>query len=204
MVCPNCCKRAFSSCGERGLLSGCGMTASHCSGFSCCRAWGLGMRAVVAAVHGLSCFMECAVFLGPGIEPVSLALQDGFLTTGPPGKSLLLHFNSNHQFTITSSLVYRSYLSKPSSQSWSICLWLFWLLFNRLCQDFFLFFVKCRKPHDPQASVSGPELSPKEYFSSSGPPLPGLLPQVVSFWSWDNSNEPSSLCLSQPVLTMAP
>ena len=94
MVCPNCCKRAFSSCGERGLLSGCGMRASHCSGFSCCRAWGLGMRAVVAAVHGLSCFMECAIFLGPGIEPVSLALQDGFLTTGPPGKSLLLHFNS--------------------------------------------------------------------------------------------------------------
>ena len=23
---------------------------------------------------------------GPGIEPVSLALQGGFLTTGPPGK----------------------------------------------------------------------------------------------------------------------
>ena len=94
MVCFNCCKRAFSSCGERGLLSSCGMRASHCSGFSCCRAWILGMRAVVAAVHGLSCFMECAIFLGPGAEPVSLALQDGFLTTGPPGKSLLLHFNS--------------------------------------------------------------------------------------------------------------
>ena len=25
---------------------------------------------------------------GPGIEPVSPALADGFLTTGPPGKSL--------------------------------------------------------------------------------------------------------------------
>ena len=28
----------FSSCGEQGLLSGCGTQASHCSGFSCCRA----------------------------------------------------------------------------------------------------------------------------------------------------------------------
>ena len=27
---------AFSSCGEQGLLSSCGMRASHCSGFSCC------------------------------------------------------------------------------------------------------------------------------------------------------------------------
>lgn len=49
---------------------------------------------MVAAVHGLSSFMECAIFLGAGIELVSLALQDGFLTTVPPSKSLSLHFNS--------------------------------------------------------------------------------------------------------------
>ena len=30
---------------------------------------------------------------GPGIEPVSPALADGFLTTGPPGKSLGCFFN---------------------------------------------------------------------------------------------------------------
>ena len=33
---------AFSSCGEQGLLSSCGGRASHCSGFSCCRAQALG------------------------------------------------------------------------------------------------------------------------------------------------------------------
>ena len=32
---------------------------------------------------------------GPGLELASPALQSGFLTTGPPGKSLLLSFNFN-------------------------------------------------------------------------------------------------------------
>ena len=32
----------------------------------------------------------------PGIEPVSLALQGGFLTTGPPGKPLLYPWCFNH------------------------------------------------------------------------------------------------------------
>ena len=34
---------AFSRCGEQGLLSSYGVEASHCSGFSCCRAWALGL-----------------------------------------------------------------------------------------------------------------------------------------------------------------
>ena len=33
-----CCARVFSSFGEQGLLSRCSTPASHCSGFSCCRA----------------------------------------------------------------------------------------------------------------------------------------------------------------------
>ena len=33
----HCCLRAFCS-GERGLLSSCGVQASHCSGFSCVQA----------------------------------------------------------------------------------------------------------------------------------------------------------------------
>ena len=37
-----CCVWVFSSCGERGLLSRCDVRFSHCSGFSCCRAWALG------------------------------------------------------------------------------------------------------------------------------------------------------------------
>ena len=39
-----CCRRAFSSCRERGLLSSCGARASHCSGFSCCRTWALELQ----------------------------------------------------------------------------------------------------------------------------------------------------------------
>ena len=36
------CKRAFSSCGEQGMIAGCGAWASHCGGFCCCRAWAVG------------------------------------------------------------------------------------------------------------------------------------------------------------------
>ena len=36
--------RAFSSCCEQGLLTGCSARASQPGGFSCCRAWALGPR----------------------------------------------------------------------------------------------------------------------------------------------------------------
>ena len=41
----------------------------------------------VVAVCVLSCPVACGI-LGPqpGVEPMSPALEDGFLTTGPPGK----------------------------------------------------------------------------------------------------------------------
>ena len=46
------------------------------------------MWASVVVVHGLSCLMASWVLVpGPGIEPVSSALEDGFLTTGPPRNS---------------------------------------------------------------------------------------------------------------------
>ena len=36
-------------------------------------------------VRGLSCSAACGILVpGPGIEPMSPALQGGFLTTGPP------------------------------------------------------------------------------------------------------------------------
>lgn len=97
----SCCMWAFSSCGERGLLS-CGAWASHWSGFSCggagalgrtgfssCRAWAeqlrlLGSRAQ-AEVYGLSCSVACGLFwdqesnLGP-------CTARKFLPTGPPEK----------------------------------------------------------------------------------------------------------------------
>ena len=39
----HCCVRAFSGCGEQGLLTSCGAWASHGNGFSCCRAQALGL-----------------------------------------------------------------------------------------------------------------------------------------------------------------
>ena len=37
--------RLFSSCGEQGLVSSCGVWASHCGGFSCCWAQAIGCKA---------------------------------------------------------------------------------------------------------------------------------------------------------------
>ena len=39
-----CCVQAFSSCSKGELLFSCGVRASHCSGFFCCRAQDLGQR----------------------------------------------------------------------------------------------------------------------------------------------------------------
>ena len=94
-----CCVRAFSSCGEWGLL----FIAVHrlIAVASLFRAWALGMRASVVWHVGsavvprrLSSCGARAYLLhgmwdlpGPGLEPVSPALAGGFLTTEPPGKS---------------------------------------------------------------------------------------------------------------------
>ena len=69
-----------------------------CRLLSSCGAWAPeNVDSVVAAhglsgcAHGLSCPMACGILVpGPGMELASPALQGGFLTTGPPGKSLLL------------------------------------------------------------------------------------------------------------------
>ena len=46
-------------------------------------------QASVVVALGLSCSIACELLLpGPGIKPMSPALQGGFLTTGLPGKSL--------------------------------------------------------------------------------------------------------------------
>ena len=46
--------QAFASCGERGLLSGCGAVASLCGGFSGDRAQALGVQASIVAAGGLT------------------------------------------------------------------------------------------------------------------------------------------------------
>ena len=50
----HCCGQTFSSCSELGLLSHCDARASHCGGFSCCRARALGTQASVVVACRLS------------------------------------------------------------------------------------------------------------------------------------------------------
>ena len=100
-----CCTRAFSSCGEWGLLFVvvCGLLIAVAS---CCGARALGAWGSVAVARRLSSYGSRALerrlsscgarayllrgmcdIPGPGIEPMSPALAGGFLTTVPPGKS---------------------------------------------------------------------------------------------------------------------
>ena len=100
-----CCIQAFSR-GQQGLHLF-ELFRLCCGSFSCCRAQALGMQASVAAACGLSscglqalecglsscgaqAYLLCSMWDLPrsGIERVSLALQEGFLATGPPGKPL--------------------------------------------------------------------------------------------------------------------
>ena len=97
----SCCEGLFSSCEEQGLLSSRHVQASHCGGFSCCGAWARGAWTSIPAVHGVSSCSSRALehrlnsrgsqdFPGSGIEPMSPALAEGFLTTEPPGKPPML------------------------------------------------------------------------------------------------------------------
>ena len=72
--------------------------------FSCCRAQALRHMDSVAAAHRLiSCGRWAQLprvmwdLPGPGIQPASLALQTGFLTTGPPGKCPVAFFMALEQ-----------------------------------------------------------------------------------------------------------
>ena len=93
----------LSGCSEQGLLSSCGVKASYCSGFPCCRAQALGTQASTAVARrlqsmgsgvkaqGLSCPTACAILPGQGSN-MSSALAGGFLTSGPPGSPPFPHF----------------------------------------------------------------------------------------------------------------
>ena len=69
-----CCAWAFSSGREWGLLSSCGVGASHCSGSSC-----LGTRALEYGLSscGTQTLLPHGMWNppGPGIEPTSLCWQ---------------------------------------------------------------------------------------------------------------------------------
>ena len=62
----------------------CRARASHCAGFSCCRAQALGVWASGVVTLGLSWPTAHGIFWGLGIEPMSSVLAGRFLTTGPP------------------------------------------------------------------------------------------------------------------------
>ena len=99
-------RTGFLQLQRAGAILHCGAQASHCSGFSCCRAWALGTQASVVVACGLSscgswalehrlssCGAPAQLLRGmwdlprPGLEPVSPALAGGFLTTAPAAKS---------------------------------------------------------------------------------------------------------------------
>ena len=64
------------SCGTWDLSMRCVGSSLQCAGFS------------LVVAHGLSCPVACGILVPqPGIDPTSPALEGGFLTTGPPGKS---------------------------------------------------------------------------------------------------------------------
>ena len=100
-----CCAQACFLVVAGVLLPGCCVWASGCGAFSCCGAQAIGTWTLVVVARGFSsCGLRtleyglgsCGALLylprsmwdfpGPGIEPVSPALQGRFLTTRPPGK----------------------------------------------------------------------------------------------------------------------
>ena len=54
----------------------CSARASHCGGFSRCRARALGARAPVVVAHGLSCSVACGIFLDQGLNQCPLHWQE--------------------------------------------------------------------------------------------------------------------------------
>ena len=100
----HCCVRAFLYCREQGLVSSGGARASHCSAFSCWKAWAVGCTGFSscssrALEHRLNSCGSRDLLLrgtwylpGSGIDFLSPALAGGFFTTEPPGKPQAVAF----------------------------------------------------------------------------------------------------------------
>ena len=116
-------RAGFLQLWQAGATLRCSAQASHCGGFSCCRAQALGARASVVVARGLSSCgsraLDCRLgscgtwaqllysmwdLPRPGLEPVSPALAGGVLTSAPPGKSpeQLLSITSSKNLSLTS------------------------------------------------------------------------------------------------------
>ena len=77
--------------GLLGLLFSCGAQALEHVGSVVRGTQALSLRHVSSTVvaRGLSYPLACGILVPrPGMEPASPALEGGFFTTGPPGKSL--------------------------------------------------------------------------------------------------------------------
>ena len=89
----SCFCSGSSSCGERGLPSGCSARASHCGGFSRCPAQALGRVRAVEHQSFSSRGAQAQLLRSmwnlprPGAEPVTSGMAGSFLPTGPPEKS---------------------------------------------------------------------------------------------------------------------
>ena len=78
----------FGGCGVWALVLWCvGFGGYGVCGLWCCGVWALVVVVCEPSHWGTWALPPCDVWdlLGPGIELVSFALQDGFLTTGPSG-----------------------------------------------------------------------------------------------------------------------
>ena len=84
----HCCTGFFSSCGEGGLLSGCSVRTSHCSGFSWC-------RAVAALGLGTSGWWAASPHTGWGGHTETDAASDGSGRT--PSESICNCPGRHHQ-----------------------------------------------------------------------------------------------------------
>ena len=84
--------QAFSGGSEQGLLSSCGVRASHCGGFSSCGAQAPGRQTSVGVAQGLRrdpWHMESSWIRDRKASP---ALAGGFLSTVPRGKTQSIFF----------------------------------------------------------------------------------------------------------------
>ena len=78
----SCCARAFSSCGAQ---------ASHCCGFSCCRAQALNSGSIVVA-PSLGFSEACGIFPDQELNLCPLRWQAGSFPLCYSGKLYLLFF----------------------------------------------------------------------------------------------------------------
>ena len=90
-----CCTRAFCSCGEQRLLSGCSARASHGRGFSRRGAQALELSASVLVTHSLSCGMGLGC---PTAEESSFTRDQ---TRVPcTGRQILIHWTTRKSSSV--------------------------------------------------------------------------------------------------------